>query len=307
MQELHSLVGAYALNALSDAERWRFEEHLAECETCALDIRGLREATSRLGTAVAEQPPAALRGRVFAEIAGVRQLPPAPAGEPVRRPAEQRPPERRDDRREESWNGPWDEAWEDRRDDRWAEPADTSAGRSPGRRSRRRPGGARDRRRRPGGRPRASTWLLSAAAAVLMAVSVTLGVLTVQTRDRADRVEAAGRDLVEVLSAPDARTVRRAVSGGGAGTVVVSKGKGRAVVMLAGLTSLPSSQTYELWLLGAGAPKPAGLLKSTAGRTGAPMLVRDLGSSTQVGLTVEPAGGSNSPTSDPVFVAPLPG
>src|SRR4051794_23152546 len=75
-QELHALVGAYAVDALDDIERRRFEDHLAECESCAREARGLREAAAHLGTAVAQPPPPRLRERVLADVARVRPLPP---------------------------------------------------------------------------------------------------------------------------------------------------------------------------------------------------------------------------------------
>ena len=40
--ELHTLAGAYALDAVSDADRARFEQHLARCAECVQEIRGLR-------------------------------------------------------------------------------------------------------------------------------------------------------------------------------------------------------------------------------------------------------------------------
>lgn len=90
--ELHSLAGAYALDAIDDeAERRRFEEHLARCETCATELAEFRETTARLAMAVAEAPPPGLRARVLSDVRQVRQLPPdtsgtrpAPGGAPVR-------------------------------------------------------------------------------------------------------------------------------------------------------------------------------------------------------------------------------
>ncbi len=75
--DLHTLTGAYALGALPEAEADEFGRHLAECEACAQEVRELRETATRLALAVAEVPPAALRIRVMAALAEVRQLPPA--------------------------------------------------------------------------------------------------------------------------------------------------------------------------------------------------------------------------------------
>ncbi|WP_433473170.1 anti-sigma factor [Spirillospora sp. CA-142024] len=75
--DLHALAGAYALDAIDDAdERRLFESHLAGCETCVTELREFRATTARLGTAVAEAPPARLRAQVMADIRNVRQLPP---------------------------------------------------------------------------------------------------------------------------------------------------------------------------------------------------------------------------------------
>jgi len=74
--ELNVLAGAYALDALDDAERARFEEHLAGCERCAEEVRGLRQATAELSRVSEAEPPAQLRAGVLAGIAQVRPLPP---------------------------------------------------------------------------------------------------------------------------------------------------------------------------------------------------------------------------------------
>jgi anti-sigma-K factor RskA len=235
-QELHTLVGAYAIDALDDLERRRFEEHLAECGTCALETRGLREAATRLGTAVATPPPAGLRQRVLSDISQVRRLPPRVPDTPVGRRA---------------------------------------------------------------------PWLLSLAAAACLVVAVIMGGVALRAQQRASDAEAAQREIAAVLAAADSRSSSAPVSTGGTGAVVASPSQDKAVVVLAGLARLPESQTYELWLMGPSKPRPIGL----AGKAGDSMTGVDagLGDATQIGLTVEPAGGSDQPTSDPIFMAPLPG
>lgn len=82
--ELHTLAGAYALDALTEADRARFERHLARCRVCVREQRELREATARLAGAVAADPPAELVERVIAAAARTRQLPPATGPAPAR-------------------------------------------------------------------------------------------------------------------------------------------------------------------------------------------------------------------------------
>ena len=73
----HTLAGAYALDALGEADRARFERHLSGCPSCDQEARGLREATSRLADSLATQPPDGMRERVMAAAALTRQNPPA--------------------------------------------------------------------------------------------------------------------------------------------------------------------------------------------------------------------------------------
>jgi anti-sigma-K factor RskA len=87
-REPHALVGAYAMDAISAPDRARFERHLTECEECAQEIAGLREATARLATATAVPPPSGLKERVMAAAAMTRQQPPGTESEtPARIPA----------------------------------------------------------------------------------------------------------------------------------------------------------------------------------------------------------------------------
>jgi anti-sigma-K factor RskA len=72
----HDLLAAYALDALDDDERERFERHLEECEECAEQLALLREPVAALAYAAeGPAPPEALRGRI---IEGARAEPRAP-------------------------------------------------------------------------------------------------------------------------------------------------------------------------------------------------------------------------------------
>lgn len=73
---IHLFAGAYALDALDDLERARFERHLAGCAACREEVAGYREAAATLAEATAEPPPASLRDRILAEVEQTPQLPP---------------------------------------------------------------------------------------------------------------------------------------------------------------------------------------------------------------------------------------
>jgi Anti-sigma-K factor rskA/Putative zinc-finger len=72
----HTLVGAYVMDAVAAADRARFEQHLAGCDTCRSEVRGLREATAKLAAAAAVQPRAGLREQTMLAAGQIRQLPP---------------------------------------------------------------------------------------------------------------------------------------------------------------------------------------------------------------------------------------
>lgn len=76
MSDIHALSGAYAMDAVDDIERARFEQHLETCAECQAEVASLREATGVLSETTVAEPPAALRDRVLADIATVRPLPP---------------------------------------------------------------------------------------------------------------------------------------------------------------------------------------------------------------------------------------
>jgi anti-sigma-K factor RskA len=76
-RDLHSLSGAYALDALKQgAESERFARHLNRCPSCASEVREFREVATAMAFAAAAAPPPELRDQVLAAAALTRQLPP---------------------------------------------------------------------------------------------------------------------------------------------------------------------------------------------------------------------------------------
>ena len=82
--EPHTLAGAYAMDAVTAADKARFERHLASCPACARELAELGEASARLAAAVATEPPGDLVQRVVASAARTPQLPPAAPGAAAR-------------------------------------------------------------------------------------------------------------------------------------------------------------------------------------------------------------------------------
>ena len=145
-----------------------------------------------------------------------------------------------------------------------------------------------------------------AVGAAGLAAAAALGVVEVATQHRLDSALAHNQQIAAVLAAPDARLATAPTTAGGTAVVVVSRAQEQLVFTSSGLPPLPAQQVYELWLLGPGTARPAGLLPLPSGGKTAPVLASGVQADDKVGVTVEPAGGTSSPTTTPIVVMTLP-
>ncbi|MET9608445.1 anti-sigma factor [Streptomyces sp. NPDC006512] len=142
---------------------------------------------------------------------------------------------------------------------------------------------------------------LPLALAACLAGSVVLGGTALREHRQAQRTASALQHLTEVLAAPDARTVSTRPGSAMTGKVVVSASHDRAAFLGSGLPAAPPGRTYQLWFADGSVMRPAGLLRAD----GAAVLRGPVGRATAVGLTLEPAGGSEQPTSPPLMLLAL--
>jgi anti-sigma-K factor RskA len=258
--DLHTLTGSYAVDALPPDELDEFERHLTHCGSCASEVRGLRETAARLALAVAEQPPAQMRAQVLAAADRTRQLPPITSDRPSR-----------------------------------GAPRSIRSARS-----------ARAARR---------VWIPRisvVAAAASVALAVVFGVSQSNTSSRLSTLEnqlSAARvhnqQVDSVLAQGDLRLVSNKTSVGGSVSAIVSPSVARLVVVTSGLPALPADKVYELWLLGPSVAQPSGLLTTAEhGRT-VPVVATGYVKGYKLGITVEPAGGTLKPTTNPIVAMPL--
>jgi anti-sigma-K factor RskA len=271
---MHVLSGSYALDALDAQERAEFERHLQHCPSCEAEVRGLRETAARLAIARAAQPPAHLEQRVLAATYHTRQLPPL-AGDRLRR-------DLRQTRLARLFAG-------------WL--ATDQPGSSRGRRA--------DRGRGNGWNTNwlRSPRLIGAVAAASVVAAVALGITQVSTQHQLDSAQATSVAIAKVLDAPDARIEATSATAGGAVTVVVSAQQREAVVTTRGMPSLSASRVYQVWVMNSSGARSVGLLSSTdhIGQ----LLASGVRSGDQIGITVEPSGGTTHPTTTPVATVPL--
>jgi anti-sigma-K factor RskA len=152
---------------------------------------------------------------------------------------------------------------------------------------------------RPAARGRAWVPFLVAAA---LALIVGAGALVMQPwapSDDVKRLTAAE----QVLQATDAQEVSVDLGEAGRATVVRSKSQDRAVITTEDMVSAPTGKDYELWFIEGDQFVSAGLMPDEPDQT--VVLDGSAGAAAAVGITVEPDGGSEQPTSDPIAVFDL--
>ena len=78
-----------------------------------------------------------------------------------------------------------------------------------------------------------------------------------------------------------------------------------ALLTIGGLDPLEADQTYQLWVIRDGAPASVGVFRVSPEGTAGARFEHDLVEGDIVAVTIEPAGGSPLPTSDPLFTTEI--
>lgn len=94
-------------------------------------------------------------------------------------------------------------------------------------------------------------------------------------------------------------------SGGAQGRILYIADERLAVMTVTGLDSLDEDLTYQVWTLSDGVATGIGTFKTSESGGAAASIDVDLTDADSIAITVEPAGGSPQPTSDPVLQADI--
>jgi len=256
MSEIHGAVGSYVVNALEGSELSEFEAHLAVCETCRREVVEFSETAGHLSTLVETPPPPALRASVLSAIKEVRPLPPESGADVHDEPAPRR-----------LLTTPPDSPD--------AEPAvevDELAVR----------------------RLRRSQRYLGLAAAAALVVALGLGGWVVNLRQ--DRpAQVAGSTLeAQLLAAPDLKVVSTPMRNGGRASFRVSESLNKALFIGQDLPAPGPGKAYQLWTIDGAAAVPDNLING--GQRQQAWLSGDVREADGAAITIEPAGGSETPT-----------
>lgn len=262
-QKPAELAGAWALNALGAEEKAEFEEYLAESDEARIEAAELGDTALALGLAADPvRPSAGLRASIMARIASTPQLPPVSVAEAAAAAAPTARPA----------------------------PAAPAGGETPSLS----PADDRARRRWFQG-PRGMLVAAAAAVALFIGGSFVGQALNANPFER----QQAAR-LAAINAAPDAQRAVATTSDGHAATLVWSGELGLSALLVDDLPELPADQDYQLWYMNDAGAFPAGTFDSAGTGTVWRVLEGTMKAGDQVGLTVEPEGGSPEPTSEPI-------
>jgi anti-sigma-K factor RskA len=262
------LSGAYALDSVTDDEAAEFEKAADASPALRDETDGLIETASLLGLATAPvQPSDKLKIDLMAKLSSTPQL-------PVRQRAEAQHPEEPGD----------------------APVASATTAPVTGQQEGHVEGKARARWfTRPVG--------IIAAAAAAVALFLGGGIVgsAISGNRPSDSVQAsAAAALVEITAAGDGDRATVSIDDGGTATLVWSNSLGRSAVLLDGLPALPSDKVYEAWYMNSTGAAAAGTFEASGDGTTLHVLDGTMAAGDQVGVTVEPAGGSSQPTTSPL-------
>ncbi|GCD20147.1 hypothetical protein CTKZ_17090 [Cellulomonas algicola] len=295
--DVRALLGAYALDAVDDDERRAVEALVAADPDAARELGDLRAVAARLGAAVDAEPPAGARAAVLAAIASTPQdadertspdhdgVPPVVVAD---MPSADVPSADVPSADVPSTDVPAAEV----------PSTDVPAAEVPAvtpefvaapsvvppvdERSTPRRGPAR-------------WYALAAAVAIGAAVP---GALLVQQVAHTRQVQAEQQQVADLLTDPSAVLVHEDVADGGDVTAILTDT--RAVFTAENLPHPDDGRVYQLWVVREGQPLSAGVMTSDDGTVR--QFADDFAPGDALAVTVEPAGGSAQPTSDPIVV-----
>jgi anti-sigma-K factor RskA len=148
-------------------------------------------------------------------------------------------------------------------------------------------------------RSRRARWAPQLLAAACMLIAVVAAGWGIQQHQQANRSDSHVSALNAAIAAPDSKAVTADLgsASGVSATVVYSKVHGTLLLNARGISTLAADKTYQAWTMTAGgAATSLGTFKPDSAGNVTLLAKSDLSAAAFVGITVEPAGGSKTPT-----------
>lgn len=158
------------------------------------------------------------------------------------------------------------------------------------------PGPAETRARLRWSRP--ATALVSAAAAI----ALIIGGIAVGTTALRPEPSYQASQMAAITAADDVEQLDTTLASGEQITLRWSPELASSVIIVDGMAPAPDDSVYQLWYIGESGARAAGFLPVTDGVEAWQVLEGDMRAGDKIGVTVEPAGGSQKPSTDPIMV-----
>lgn len=143
-------------------------------------------------------------------------------------------------------------------------------------------------------RYRRRTRLLAAISAAAAVVILAIGGIVFAQQSGRESGEAVS---ARILAAQDVRSAVAPIEGGGSATVIFSKDVNAGVLVMNDVTPPAPGSVYQMWLLGPShEPVSAGIMDAAAVSPSTTAVLTDIDESTSLGFSIEPPGGSTTPT-----------
>jgi anti-sigma-K factor RskA len=129
---------------------------------------------------------------------------------------------------------------------------------------------------------------VAAVAAIAACAAIGLGAWNLSLHHQLDQARSA-------------QSLKRVPVSGASGSLVVA-GNEQAALVLSDLRAAPEGKTYQAWVISGKQASSAGIFRGGSGTTYV-RLAHPVGEGDVVAVTVEPAGGSDQPTTKPFIVS----
>lgn len=142
-----------------------------------------------------------------------------------------------------------------------------------------------------------------AIATAAAAVALIAGGISVVTNFGADTNPSVTASPLEQLTlASDKQELVADIAGGGTATLIYSEKLGSSAISMDTANDLALNAVYQLWYIGDDGPRSAGIMPATGCDCTWQLLDGEMQPGDVVGVTVEPTGGSEQPTTSPIVV-----
>jgi anti-sigma-K factor RskA len=150
-------------------------------------------------------------------------------------------------------------------------------------------------RRRWSARPISAIIAVAAAAALIFG-----GWIAVNAVIQGQQASATAAQIGSIQAAADYRRTTVTTDDATA-TLIWAASLKRSALVVHGMPALPGGKTYELWYIDKKGATPAGTFDASDS-TQSIVLAGDMKAGDSIGVTIEPAGGSKTPTTSPIMV-----